>query len=109
MSATVTPDMKGIVERAVASEVVPDPYKEAWKQMAKQAPTHSEEYLNRDTWSTAVPATFVIRAPYGDSDTVWPIQPSTTARPPSSAVRKAARAERKRLKKDKQRHRKGRK
>jgi hypothetical protein len=109
MSATVTPDMKGIVERAVASEVVPDPYKEAWKQMAKQAPTQSEEYLNRDTWSTAVPATFVIRAPYGDSDTAWPTYgPGNTNSPPSCAVRKAARAERKRLKKDKQRHKKGR-
>jgi hypothetical protein len=93
MSATVTPDMKGIVERAIAY----------------QEPVHSEEYLNKDTWSSAVHATFVIRAPYGDSGTAWPTYgPGNTNRPPSSAVRKAARAERKRLKKDKQRHKKGR-
>lgn len=94
MSATVTPDMKGIVERAVA-------YSE---------PLHSAEYKNNDTWSTTVPATFVLTVPYGDSGAAWPVYgPGTTARPPSSAVRKAARAERKRLKKDKQRHKKGRK
>lgn len=96
MSATVTPDMKGIVERAVA---YPEP---------QQVPTHSEDYKNNDTWASVVPATFVLRAPYGDSGTVWPIQPSSTARPPSCEVRKKARAERKRLKKDKQRHKKGR-
>jgi hypothetical protein len=91
MSATVTPDMKGIVERAVV-------YPEPWR------------VPNGDTWSTAVPATFVLTRPYGDSDNAWPTYgPGTTARPPSCAVRKAARAERKRLKKDKQRHKKGRK
>lgn len=97
MSATVTPDMKGIIERAVA---YPEP---------PQIPTHSGEYPKDDTWSSAVPATFVLTMPYSDSDTAWPIQPSSsTARPPSCEVRKKARAERKRLKKDKQRHKKGR-